>query len=133
MIGIQEYIKKKQYLVSELKNSQSNSISINKKTSNLFRSRDNSSHKIDVKNFNNVISIDTHNLIAEVEGMCTYETLVDECLKFNLMPSVVPELKTITIGGAATGVGIESSSFKFGFVHETILEMEILLSDGSVV
>ena len=133
MIGIQEYIKKKQYLVSELKNSQSNSISINKKTSNLFRSRDNSSHKIDVKNFNNVISIDTHNLIAEVEGMCTYEVLVNECLKFNLMPTVVPELKTITIGGASTGIGIESSSFKFGFVHETILEMEVLLSDGSIV
>src|SRR3989338_401494 len=115
MIGIQEYIKKKQNIILELKNSNSDSISINKKTSNLFRSRD------------------THNLVAEVEGMCTYETLVDECLKFNLMPAVVPELKTITIGGASTGVGIESSSFKFGFVHETILEMEVLLSDGSVV
>ena len=133
MIGIQEYIQKKQNLVSEIKNSNSNSISINKETSNLFRSRDNNSHKINVKNFNNVISIDSYNLVAEVEGMCTYENLVDECLKFNLMPTVVPELKTITIGGAATGVGIESSSFKFGFVHETILEMEILLSDGSVL
>ena len=133
MIGIQEYIKKKQNIILELKNSNSDSISINKKTSNLFRSRDNSSSKINVKDFNNVISIDTHNLVAEVEGMCTYETLVDECLKFNLMPAVVPELKTITIGGASTGVGIESSSFKFGFVHETILEMEVLLSDGSVV
>jgi len=133
MIGIQEYIKKKQNIILELKNSQNDSISLNKKTSNLFRSRDNSSNKIDVKDFNNVISIDVHSLVAEVEGMCTYETLVDECLKFNLMPAVVPELKTITIGGAATGIGIESSSFKFGFVHETILEMEVLLSDGSVV
>ena len=72
MIGIQEYIKKKQNIILELKNSNSDSISINKKTSNLFRSRDNSSSKINVKDFNNVISIDTHNLVAEVEGMCTY-------------------------------------------------------------
>ena len=106
MINIKEYIQKKQNLISEIKNSSSNSISINKETSNLFRSRDNNSHKINVKNFNNVISIDSYNLVAEVEGMCTYENLVDECLKFNLMPTVVPELKTITIGGAATGVGI---------------------------
>ncbi len=30
------------------------------------------------------------------------------------MPFVVPELKTITLGGAVTGVGIESSSFRYG-------------------
>ena len=49
------------------------------------------------------------------------------------MPCVVPQLKSITIGGAASGVGIESSSFKYGLVHETLLELEVLLGDGSVV
>jgi len=45
----------------------------------------------------------------------------------------VPQLKTITIGGAAAGVGIEASSFRYGLVHETLLELEVLLADGSVV
>ncbi len=49
------------------------------------------------------------------------------------MPTVVPQLKTITVGGAVSGVGIESSSFRYGFVHETVLEMEILLGDGRIV
>ena len=30
-------------------------------------------------------------------------------------------------------MGIESSSFKYGLVHETVKEMEILLSDGRIV
>ena len=49
------------------------------------------------------------------------------------MPCVVPQLKSITIGGAASGVGIESTSFKYGLVHDTLLELEVLLGDGSVV
>jgi len=50
-----------------------------------------------------------------------------------VMPAVVPQLKSITIGGAVAGVGIEASSFKYGLVHETVLEMEVLLGDGRVV
>jgi FAD/FMN-containing dehydrogenase len=46
---------------------------------------------------------------------------------------VVPQLKSITIGGATTGCGIEASSFKYGLVHETVQEMEILLADGRTV
>jgi len=46
---------------------------------------------------------------------------------------VVPQLKTITIGGAAAGVGIEATSFRHGLVHETLLEFEVLLPGGEIV
>ena len=46
------------------------------------------------------------------------------------MPLVVPQLKTITLGGAVAGLGIESSSFRNGLPHESVLEMEILTGDG---
>jgi FAD/FMN-containing dehydrogenase len=49
------------------------------------------------------------------------------------MPHVVPQLKTITLGGAVAGLGIESSSFRSGMPHESVLEMEILTPDGEVV
>jgi FAD/FMN-containing dehydrogenase len=58
---------------------------------------------------------------------------VDATLQYALLPTVVPQLKTITIGGAVSGLGIESSSFRFGLVHETVEEMEILVGDGSIV
>ena len=50
-----------------------------------------------------------------------------------LSPAVVPEFKSITVGGAYVGIGIASSSFKFGLVHENIIEAEVLLADGSIV
>ena len=46
--------------------------------------------------------------------MTTYEDLVDATLPHGLMPLVVPQLKTITLGGAVTGLGIESTSFRNG-------------------
>ena len=66
--------------------------------------------------------------------MTTYEHLVG-CLTLvhGLMPSVVPQLKTITIGGAVTGLGIESSSFRNGLPHESVREIEVLTGDGEVV
>ena len=46
------------------------------------------------------------------------------------MPLVVPQLRTITLGGAVTGLGIESSSFRNGLPHESVLEMDVLTGDG---
>lgn len=65
--------------------------------------------------------------------MCTYENLVDATLAHNLTPFVVPQLKTITLGGAVTGLGIESASFRNGLPHESVLEMDILTGAGEVV
>jgi FAD/FMN-containing dehydrogenase len=70
---------------------------------------------------------------VETEGMITYEDLVAACLPRGVMPAVVPQLKTITLGGALAGVGIESSSHRQGLVHDTVLEMDVLLADGRVV
>ncbi len=135
MINKDEYKKKKQKLICELLDARKEgAVSLGKGTSNLFRHRkQTNTKKINVRHFNNVISIDKENLIAEVEGMTTFEKFVDETLKYGLMPTVVPQLKSITIGGAVTGLGIEASSFKYGLVHETILETEVLLSDGKIV
>jgi FAD/FMN-containing dehydrogenase len=58
-------------------------------------------------------------------GLDHYEALVAATLPHGVMPAVVPELKTITLGGAAAGVGIEASSFRHGLVHETLLELDV--------
>ena len=133
-INVEAYEEKKQRLMDFLRSHHDGNIRLNKKTSNLFRDRKEiETKKLDVKNFNNVISVDIENGLVEVEGMTPYVKLVSECLKYGVVPTVVPQLKSITIGGAVTGVGIESSSFKYGLVHETVKEMEILLSDGRIV
>ena len=65
--------------------------------------------------------------------MCTYEDLVDATLPHGLIPLVVPQLRTITLGGAVTGLGIESTSFRNGLPHESVLEMDIFTGAGEVV
>jgi FAD/FMN-containing dehydrogenase len=105
-----------------------------KPTSNLFRFRDpTGAPGLDVHGFGSVLSVDRAARVAEVGGMTTYEHLVAATLPHGLMPFVVPQLKTITLGGAVAGLGIESSSFRNGLPHESVLEAEILTGDGQVV
>lgn len=127
------YEQKKQQLIESLREN-SGALRLAKDSSNLFRDRkDAPARRLDVRQFNHVLRVDAVNGYVEVEGMTPYVKLVAECLKHGVMPTVVPQLKSITIGGATTGCGIESSSFKYGLVHETVQEMEILLGDGRTV
>ncbi|GAA2007699.1 FAD-binding oxidoreductase [Nocardiopsis rhodophaea] len=105
-----------------------------KPTSNLFRFRDPSATQpLDVSAFSSVISVDPVERVAEVGGMTTYEDLVAATLPHGLMPLVVPQLRTITLGGAVTGMGIEASSFRNGLPHESVQEIEILTGAGDTV
>jgi FAD/FMN-containing dehydrogenase len=109
-------------------------VRLDKKTSNLFRTRQRTAAAgLDVEDFDGVLSVDAATRTADVQGMTTYEHLVDATLPHGLMPLVVPQLKTITLGGAVTGLGIESSSFRNGMPHESVLEMEVLVGDGRSV
>jgi FAD/FMN-containing dehydrogenase len=105
-----------------------------KRTSNLFRPRtDGVIAGLDVSGLGDVISVDPIARTADVQGVCTYERLVEVTLAYGLMPFVVPQLKTITLGGAVTGLGIESTSFRNGLPHESLLEMDVLTGDGQIV
>lgn len=105
-----------------------------KPTSNLFRKRAKSTAKgLDTSGLTGVIGVDAVAQTADVAGMCTYEDLVAATLPYGLAPLVVPQLKTITLGGAVTGLGIESTSFRNGLPHESVLEMDILTGSGEIV
>ena len=128
------YEARKQRLSEFLRRHPSGGLRLDKSTSNLFRDRHGApARRLDVRDFNNVLRVDADAGVIEVEGMTPYAALVEASLKHGVLPAVVPQLKSITIGGAVTGCGIESSSFRYGLVHETVDEMEILLPDGNVV
>ncbi|MEV0805275.1 FAD-binding oxidoreductase [Micromonospora sp. NPDC050200] len=105
-----------------------------KRTSNLFRPRTaTSSPGLDVSGLDGVLAVDPQARTADVQGMCTYEDLVDATLPHGLMPLVVPQLRTITLGGAVTGLGIESTSFRNGLPHESVTELDVLTGAGEIV
>ena len=112
----------------------SDTVRLAKKTSNLFRHRAAARGPgLDVSGLDGVIGIDPAGRTADVQGMCTYERLVEETLRHGLIPYVVPQLKTITLGGAVTGLGIESTSYRNGLPHESVLEMDVFTGAGEVV
>ena len=110
------------------------SVRLRKRTSNLFRPREPADGvRLDGTELRHVIVIDSAARTADVEGMTTYADLVDATLPSGLAPAVVPELKSITVGGATTGLGIESSAFRYGLVHETVDDFDVLVADGRVL
>ncbi len=107
-----------------------------KSTSNLFRFSGDDNPGVatlDVSAFTRVVRVDPMARTAIVGGMTTYEDLADATLRHGLMPLVVPQLKTITLGGAVSGLGIESTSLRNGLPHESVLELDILTGDGRIV
>ncbi|WP_125079515.1 FAD-binding oxidoreductase [Mycobacterium sp. P7213] len=110
------------------------SVRLAKPTSNLFRARaKRQAPGLDTSGLVSVIAVDPENRTADVDGMCTYEDLVAATLPYGLAPLVVPQLKTITVGGAVSGLGIESASFRNGLPHESVLEMDVLTGSGELL
>ena len=100
-----------------------------KRTSNLFRhgdARNGTREGLDLDEFRGVFEVDAEARTARAGGLTTYEELVDALLPHGFVPLVVPQLRTITIGGAVTGLGIEAASFRNGLPHESVREMRIL-------
>ena len=104
-------------------------------SSNLFRykPRVRARPSLDLRDFNHVLGTDARARTLEAEGLATFEAIVDATLPDGLLPLITPELKDITIAGATVGIGIESNCFRHGFVHDGLLEAEVLLADGRIV
>ena len=125
---------KRSRLLEALRERGAGGVGLAKRTSNLFRDRKAPARpRVDLSGFNEVVRVDVAGGQVEAKGMTTYADLVEETLSHGVMPCVVPQLKSITLGGAAAGVGIEASSFRYGLVHNTLLALDVLLADGSIV
>jgi FAD/FMN-containing dehydrogenase len=107
---------------------------LDKDTSNLFRDRAPRPRvAIDLKVFNHVVAVDEDAGLVEAEGMVRYVDLVDATLAHGTVPAVVPQLKSITLGGAVAGVGIEATSFRQGLVHDAVVALDVLTGDGRIL
>ena len=135
------YIEKKGLVLQQFKNIQNiqnknngEKIKLAKDDTHLYRPRDNGKRILLNLNFlNKVINLDIENQTVHVEGFMRYDDLINYTLKYGLLPKIVPELRSITVGGVISGIGIESSSFKFGLTHNIMKEMEILTGNGDIL
>jgi FAD/FMN-containing dehydrogenase len=92
-----------------------------------------SDEKIDLGELDQIIEIDPVARTCTVEPAVTFDEVVRATLRYGLVPLIVPEHKTITLGGAVAGCSIESMSFRYGGFHDTCLEYELITAKGDVL
>lgn len=92
-----------------------------------------SDEQLDISDLTAIIRIDAAARICVAESGVTFVDLVTATLRHGLVPIIVPELKTITIGGAVAGCSIESMSFKHGGFHDTCTEYEVITAKGEIL
>jgi FAD/FMN-containing dehydrogenase len=92
-----------------------------------------SDHLIDVSALDAILEIDPERRICVAESGVTFVDLVEATLRHGLVPTVVPELETITVGGAVAGCSIESMSFRYGGFHDSCLALEVITATGEVL
>jgi hypothetical protein len=95
--------------------------------------RKHTDEKVNLLDFDEIIEIDLDRRICIAEPGVPFCRIVDRTLPLGFVPIVVPELKTITIGGAVAGCSIESMSYIYGGFHDTCLEYEIITAKGEVL
>jgi FAD/FMN-containing dehydrogenase len=89
--------------------------------------------KVDISDLDRILHIDRDRRLCVAEPGVTFVDLVRATLAHGLVPIVVPELKTITLGGAVAGCSIESMSYKFGGFHDGCLAYELITGRGDVL
>lgn len=76
---------------------------------------------MDIRKLCGVISFDedmsSGTALVNVGAKTDFKSLTRFLLKRGFIPPVVPEVDTVTVGGAISGLVMESSSFRYGFLH----------------
>jgi FAD/FMN-containing dehydrogenase len=88
---------------------------------------------VDVSRLDRIIEMYADEQYVLVEPNVPMDKLVEATLQHRLVPPVVPEFPGITVGGAVQGGAGESSSFKYGGVHDCCLQYELVLGNGELI
>jgi FAD/FMN-containing dehydrogenase len=89
--------------------------------------------KIDASPLRHIHEIDPEARRCVAEPGVTFKELVRATLPHGLVPTVVPELEGITLGGAVAGCAVESMSYKYGGFFDSVDELELVTGTGEVL
>jgi delta24-sterol reductase len=84
-------------------------------------------------NLKNILELDTERNTVRVEPMATMGELTHFLIPRGYALAVQVEMDDLTLGGLCMGIGIETSSHKYGFLFETVLSYEIITANGTLV
>ena len=113
----------------------------NKETTNNYiygnihnrRTENKNKKSIPLKNFNNIINVNYKEGFIHVEGNVNMEQIFDKLIVDGYNLNLTTETLDMTVGGAISGIGINSGMHKYGLFHDNLIEIEILLSNGTII
>lgn len=82
-------------------------------------------------NLKDILHLDTVKQTVRVEPMVTMGEITHFLVPRGFALAVQVEMDDLTIGGLCMGVGIETSSHRYGFLFETIEAFELITADGT--
>ncbi len=88
---------------------------------------------IDVSVLDQILTIDPERRVCVAEPGVQFSRVVQATLAHGLIPTVVPELEGITLGGAVAGCSVESMSYRYGGFHDSCLEYELVSGAGEIL
>ena len=96
----------------------------------------NNNNKSIFKKFNKILDLDLKNMTIDVESGVTMGSIFDYLFslgkdKYKLRMST--DTVDMTVGGAISGIGVHFNIHDVGFFHESVVDMDVLLSDGKIV
>ena len=80
-----------------------------------------------------ILGIDAARGVVHVEPLVTMGQLTRYLLPRGFALAVHVEMEDLTVGGLLMGVGMETSSHRFGLIQETVEAYEVVLGDGTLV
>lgn len=89
--------------------------------------------EVDLSSLADIVSIDLTAMRVKFEPYVSMGQVTSTLLPLGVCIPVVPEYDDLTVGGLVCGYGIEGSSHKYGLFYDEVVEMEVVLADGSVV
>ena len=99
-----------------------------------MRKYKNKSTRINI-NLYDILDLDEKKMTVKVEPGVNMGQISHYLISKGFTLPVLPEMDDLTVGGMIMGVGIETSSHKYGLFNDRVnlLEMEIILSNGDLV
>lgn len=89
--------------------------------------------KLDFSEMDRVLEIDDQNMTITVEGGTKVETAMNMLEPMGLTIACPIDLRHLLFAGLVSSVGGGCASFRNGWVHSTMLEADVVTSDGKVI
>lgn len=88
--------------------------------------------RVDVSHLDHILDVDLDKKTITVEPGVTFGQVQERLFPHGLAMPVQVEMESITVGGVALGMGMETTSHRFGFFQETIVSYELVTGTGEV-